>query len=106
MVQKVISTTSVSTTERVTPASTQPGSTGPASPSPSAPLPPATQVHLSEAGSVSAALSHGVAQDPLDAQLIQEIRQRIDSGQFQIDFDQVAANILREAVASAKSSQR
>ena len=44
--------------------------------------------------------------DPLDAQLIQEIRQRIDTGKFQIDFDEVAANILREAIASTQGSRR
>ena len=106
MVQKVSSSTSVPTTERVTPASMQPGAPGTASKSPSAPLPPATQLHLSETGLASAAVQHAVVQDPLDAQLIQEIRQRIDNGQFKIDFDHVAANILRDAVANAKGGQR
>ena len=106
MVQKVSSGTPISTTERVSPAATQPGASGAAGKAPSAPLPPATQLHLSETGLASAAVPHAAVQDPLDAQLIQEIRQRIDNGQFKIDFDHVAANILRDAVASAKGSPR
>lgn len=68
---------------------------------------PATQLHLSESVNVSAsAAQSGVLDDPFDAQLVQEIRQRIDSGSFQIDFNEVASNILREAISGAHSARR
>ena len=34
------------------------------------------------------------------------LRQRIDSGSFQIDFNEVASNILREAISGAQSARR
>lgn len=68
---------------------------------------PASQLHLSETLNAStAALQPGLPQDPLDAQLVQEIRQRIDRGAFHIDFNEVASNILREALAGAAPSKR
>lgn len=68
---------------------------------------PATQLHLSESVNVStAAAQAGVLDDPFDAQLVQEIRQRIDTGSFQIDFNEVASNILREAISGAQSARR
>ena len=35
-----------------------------------------------------------------------EIRQRMDSGSFQIDFNEVASNILREAIAGTQTARR
>lgn len=68
---------------------------------------PATQVHLSESLNASvAAAQTGSLDDPFDAQLVQEIRQRIDSGHFHIDFDHVASNILRDAIAGTQSARR
>ena len=68
---------------------------------------PATQLHLSESVNLSvAAAQTGVLDDPFDAQLVQEIRQRLDSGSFQIDFNEVASNILREAITGAQTSRR
>ena len=68
---------------------------------------PATQLHLSESLNVSAAAAQsGALSDPFDTQLVNEIRQRIDSGSFQIDFNEVASNILREAIAGTQSARR
>ena len=44
--------------------------------------------------------------DSYDTQLVNEIRHRIDSGSFQIDFDEVASNILREAIAGTQTARR
>ena len=106
MVQKVGSPTPAAAADRVAPAPLQPGVPGAGSKHLAAPIAPATQLHLSETHNASAVMPGAVLEDPLDAQLIHEIRQRIDSGKFQIDFDELAANILREAIASAKGSQR
>jgi anti-sigma28 factor (negative regulator of flagellin synthesis) len=74
---------------------------------PSSPPQPATQLHLSESVNLSVAASQsGVLDDPFDAQLVQEIRQRLDSGKFQIDFNEVASNILREAISGTQSARR
>lgn len=105
MVQKISSTPSVTPTDRVSPALAQPSSSGSGPKNAAAPA-PSTQVHLSEVSQASAAMQSAAVDDPLDAQLIQEIRQRIDTGKFQIDFDEVAANILREAIASTQGSRR
>jgi anti-sigma28 factor (negative regulator of flagellin synthesis) len=68
---------------------------------------PATQLHLSESLNASvAAAQTGALDDPFDAQLVQEIRQRMDSGSFQIDFNEVASNILREAIAGTQTARR
>ena len=68
---------------------------------------PATQLHLSESLNASvAAAQTGALDDPFDAQLVQEIRQRLDSGSFQIDFNEVASNILRDAIAGTQSARR
>jgi flagellar biosynthesis anti-sigma factor FlgM len=68
---------------------------------------PASQLHLSESANMSAAAAQaGVLDDPFDAQLVQEIRQRIDNGSFKIDFNEVASNILREAITGAQSARR
>ena len=53
-----------------------------------------------------AAAQTGALDDPFDAQLVQEIRQRMDSGSFQIDFNEVASNILREAIAGTQTARR
>jgi flagellar biosynthesis anti-sigma factor FlgM len=42
------------------------------------------------------------AQGPLDSELVREIRERIATGRFKIDYDHVASNLLREAVASTQ----
>jgi len=106
MVQKISSTPSVTPTDRVSPALAQPSSSGSGPKNAAAAPAPSAQVHLSEASQASAAMQTAAVDDPLDAQLIQEIRQRIDTGKFQIDFDEVAANILREAIASTQGSRR
>ena len=68
---------------------------------------PATQLHLSETLNASAAAAQsGALNDPFDEPLVNEIRQRIDSGSFQIDFNEVASNILREAIAGTQSARR
>ena len=68
---------------------------------------PASQLHLSESLNASAAAgqTHALS-DSYDAHLVNEIRHRIDSGSFQIDFDEVASNILREAIAGTQSARR
>ena len=45
------------------------------------------------------------AQGPLDSELVREIRERIATGRFKIDYDHVASNLLREAVASTQGQQ-
>jgi len=68
---------------------------------------PATQLHVSESLSASAAAAQsGAVHDAYDTQLVNEIRHRIDSGSFQIDFDEVASNILREAIAGTHTARR
>lgn len=68
---------------------------------------PATQLHVSDSLSASAAAAQtGSLHDSYDTQLVNEIRHRIDSGSFQIDFDEVASNILREAIAGTQTTRR
>jgi anti-sigma28 factor (negative regulator of flagellin synthesis) len=68
---------------------------------------PASQLHVSESLSASAAAAQsGSIHDAYDTQLVNEIRQRIDSGSFHIDFNDVASNILREAIAGTHAARR
>lgn len=70
---------------------------------------PAAKIGLSE--SALAAQQHIDAQTqvdakgPLDSELVREIRERIATGRFKIDYDHVASNLLREAVASTQGQQ-
>lgn len=75
---------------------------------PSQPQPAAT-IGLSES---ALAAQHHIdaqtqvdAQGPLDSELVREIRERIATGRFKIDYDHVASNLLREAVASTQGQQ-
>ncbi len=70
---------------------------------------PAAKIGLSES---TLAAQHQVeaqtqvdAHGPLDSELVREIRERIASGRFKIDYDHVASNLLREAVASTQGQQ-
>lgn len=42
------------------------------------------------------------AEGPMDTDLVREIRERIAQGKFKIDYEHVASNLLREAVASTQ----
>ena len=43
--------------------------------------------------------------DQLDMDLVQEIRQRIAEGTFEIDYQQVAGNLLGNAVAAVRAGR-
>ena len=42
------------------------------------------------------------AEGPMDTDLVREIRERLAQGKFKIDYEHVASNLLREAVASTQ----
>jgi flagellar biosynthesis anti-sigma factor FlgM len=43
--------------------------------------------------------------DQLDMDLVQEIRQRIAEGTFEIDYQKVAGNLLGNAVAAVRAGR-
>jgi anti-sigma28 factor (negative regulator of flagellin synthesis) len=43
--------------------------------------------------------------DKLDLDLVQEIRQRIADGTFEIDYQKVAGNLLGNAVAAVRAGR-
>lgn len=64
---------------------------------------PAARIGLSESAKASQSAPQAAAQEaagPLDTELVREIRERIAQGKFKIDYEHVASNLLREAVAS------
>lgn len=64
---------------------------------------PAARIGLSESAKASQAAQQVLPNEtegPLDTELVREIRERIAQGKFKIDYDHVASNLLREAVAS------
>ena len=69
---------------------------------------PAANLDISSA-SASAAQAAKEAlrgEKPLDTELLDKIRERIASGDFQIDYDKVAENILADAISSAAARSR
>ena len=66
---------------------------------------PAAVIGLSEAAKVVQANPMAVNSDKLDLDLVQEIRQRIAEGTFEIDYQKVAGNLLGNAVAAVRAGR-
>ena len=66
---------------------------------------PAAVIGLSEAAKVAQALPMAANADKLDLDLVQEIRQRIADGTFEIDYQNVAGNLLGNAVAAVRAGR-
>jgi flagellar biosynthesis anti-sigma factor FlgM len=66
---------------------------------------PAAVIGLSEAAKVAQALPMAANADKLDLDLVQEIRQRIADGTFEIDYQTVAGNLLGNAVAAVRAGR-
>ena len=66
---------------------------------------PAAVIGLSEAAKVAQALPMSTNADKLDLDLVQEIRQRIADGTFEIDYQNVAGNLLGNAVAAVRAGR-
>jgi flagellar biosynthesis anti-sigma factor FlgM len=66
---------------------------------------PAAVIGLSEAAKVAQALPMSANADKLDLDLVQEIRQRIADGTFEIDYQKVAGNLLGNAVAAVRAGR-
>jgi flagellar biosynthesis anti-sigma factor FlgM len=66
---------------------------------------PAAVIGLSEAAKVAQAQPMAANADKLDLDLVQEIRQRIADGTFEIDYQKVAGNLLGNAVAAVRAGR-
>jgi flagellar biosynthesis anti-sigma factor FlgM len=66
---------------------------------------PAAVIGLSEAAKVAQVLPMAANADKLDLDLVQEIRQRIAEGTFEIDYQTVAGNLLGNAVAAVRAGR-
>jgi flagellar biosynthesis anti-sigma factor FlgM len=66
---------------------------------------PAAVIGLSEAAKVAQAMPMAANANQLDMDLVQEIRQRIAEGTFEIDYQQVAGNLLGNAVAAVRAGR-
>ena len=66
---------------------------------------PAAVIGLSEAAKVAHAQPMAANADKLDLDLVQEIRQRIADGTFEIDYQKVAGNLLGNAVAAVRAGR-
>ena len=66
---------------------------------------PAAVIGVSEAAKVAQAMPMAAHADQLDMDLVQEIRQRIAEGTFEIDYQQVAGNLLGNAVAAVRAGR-
>ena len=104
MVSKISETPVINTT----PSGQAPGATAARNTSvadkPAAPQ-PAARIGLSESAKASQSAQHTMAQEadgPMDTDLVREIRERLAQGKFKIDYEHVASNLLREAVASTQ----
>lgn len=67
---------------------------------------PAARIGLSDAAKSTQAQPLAVAAQAPDMELVQEIRQRIAQGTFEIDYQQVASNLLGNAVAAIRAGHR
>jgi flagellar biosynthesis anti-sigma factor FlgM len=66
---------------------------------------PAAVIGLSEAAKAAQAQPLAANADNLDLDLVQEIRQRIAEGTFEIDYQKVAGNLLGNAVAAVRAGR-
>ena len=62
---------------------------------------PAVRLELSEATQAGKTPTPAVVQDLSSSELVQEIRRRVQSGSFVIDYEQVGQAMLRDVVAQA-----
>ncbi|MDI9234662.1 flagellar biosynthesis anti-sigma factor FlgM [Limnohabitans lacus] len=81
-------------------------SAAPSKPADSGKSEPAARIGLSEAAKSTQALPLAVAADTPDMALVQEIRERIAQGTFEIDYQKVANNLLGNAVAAVRAGHR
>ena len=91
---------------------------GPAAASLKQPTPnksePAVRIGISDAASAVAAQNNAStsaavqanAGDKLDIELVNEIRQRLADGTFEIDYNKVAGNLLGDAVAAVRAGRK
>jgi flagellar biosynthesis anti-sigma factor FlgM len=63
---------------------------------------PAATIDLSSAVHASRESVSSSSQDSVDSALLQEIRQRIQNGTYQINHGQIAENLLRDAVLATR----
>lgn len=63
---------------------------------------PAATIDLSRAAQTTRTSAIDSADDTLDLALVEEIRQRIQNGTFQIDHTQIAQSLLRDAVLATR----
>lgn len=66
---------------------------------------PAVRLSLSETTQASMTAPPAVTQDLSSSALVQEIRDRVQSGRFVIDYEQVGQALLRDVVARAVGRQ-
>ena len=69
---------------------------------------PAVVIGLSDAAKAAQAqpvAASAANSDKLDLDLVQEIRQRIAEGTFEIDYQKVAGNLLGNAVAAVRAGR-
>ena len=66
---------------------------------------PAAVIGLSDAAKVAQVQPQAANADKLDLDLVQEIRQRIAEGTFEIDYQKVAGNLLGNAVAAVRAGR-
>ncbi len=66
---------------------------------------PAAVIGLSDAAKVAQTQPMSANADKLDLDLVQEIRQRIAEGTFEIDYQKVAGNLLGNAVAAVRAGR-
>lgn len=66
---------------------------------------PAAVIGLSEVAKAAQAQPLATNADKLDLDLVQEIRQRIAEGTFEIDYQKVAGNLLGNAVAAVRAGR-
>lgn len=67
---------------------------------------PAARIGLSDAAKSAQSMPTTAPADAPDMDLVREIRQRIAQGTFEIDYQQVASNLLGQAVASISAGRR
>jgi flagellar biosynthesis anti-sigma factor FlgM len=74
-----------------------------AKPEPQKEIVPAAAVEISDIAKSGRLALESFSTDSFDAALVQEIRQRIESGTFEMRFEDVARGILSDAIAMSQS---
>lgn len=74
-------------------------------PAPAASSGPAASVSLGSAANVAATVAAGgaeAASEMTDVELLDRLRERIENGEFEIDYNKLARSVLDDAIASVK----